>query len=137
MKRISLHGENKSADVDAAAQGVIVLNEQMVEFSNEDRVNVDETGLYWRCLPSKTLGNAKEDSQGFKKLKDRITVVVLSTASGYFDIWIIGKSKKPRAFRACPPPLASHWYSSKNGLDDFINHDSNDEGHRKQTSSKF
>ena len=100
LHRIIQHGECRSADKEAAELSVPLLNELMSSFNNDDRINIDETGLLWRCLPSRSLGSAPVDSEGFKKPKDRITVVVISSASGsLFEIFVIGKSKRPLCFR--------------------------------------
>lgn len=64
--------------------------------------NCDETGLYYRMLPSKTLVAQEESSApGYKKNKDRVTVMSCSNVTGShkLDLVVIGKSKNPRAFK--------------------------------------
>lgn len=68
----------------------------------EQVYNCDETGLNWKALPQKTLATVSEKSAaGFKVQKDRITVMVCANASGNhrLPLLVIGKSKKPRAFK--------------------------------------
>ena len=64
--------------------------------------NCDETGLYYRMLPLKTLASIEEKSApGYKKSKDRVTVLACSNVTGThkMDLVVIGKSKNPRAFK--------------------------------------
>ena len=45
--------------------------------------NCDETGLFRKALPSKTLAFAKEaKSPGFKTSKERVTILACSNATG-------------------------------------------------------
>jgi len=53
-------------------------------------------------LPSKTLASMEEKSApGYKKSKDRVTVMACSNVTGNhkLPVVVIGKSKKPRAFK--------------------------------------
>lgn len=64
--------------------------------------NADETGLYWKCLSKQTLvTGAEKFVPRFKEPKERLTVLCCANASGTYKIKfvVIGKSKKPRAFK--------------------------------------
>ncbi|GBM81817.1 Tigger transposable element-derived protein 2 [Araneus ventricosus] len=64
--------------------------------------NVDETDLYYRILPTKTLASRKEvAAPGYKRNKDRVTVSLCGNASGThkLPVILIGKSVKPRVFK--------------------------------------
>ena len=69
------------------------------EYQEEDIYNMDETGLYWKMMPSH--GLSSQALPGLKKDKVRITLAlcVNSTGSDRFPVWIIGKSKTPQALR--------------------------------------
>jgi hypothetical protein len=59
---------------------------------------MDETGLFWKLTPDRTL--ATQAGSGGKKNKDRITLVFTVSASGKKElVWCIGKSKNPRCFK--------------------------------------
>ena len=60
---------------------------------------MDETGLFWKMTPNRTL--ATKAKSGTKKSKDRITITLTLNAdsSEKFDLWIVGKSKNPRCFK--------------------------------------
>ena len=65
--------------------------------------NCDETGLYWRLLPQKTLaGSYEKTAKNFKKPKDRVSILATANASGDFrlPLLMIGKSKNPRALKS-------------------------------------
>uniref|UniRef100_UPI00398F7695 general transcription factor II-I-like isoform X2 n=1 Tax=Pristiophorus japonicus TaxID=55135 RepID=UPI00398F7695 len=102
LRRVS--GEKRSADTEAAAKYVdefaqLVANEKL---SPEQVYNADETALYWRCMPRKTLAtDAEEAPTGMKASKDRLTVLGCSNAAGTHKckLMVIGKSVNPRAFK--------------------------------------
>lgn len=66
--------------------------------------NADESGLFWKLLPDKTLVRVTEKTApGRKVSKERITFLACTNSSGTHKVklFIIGKAKKPRAFRNC------------------------------------
>jgi hypothetical protein len=109
-------GEKRSADLASAATGKLEIARKLLvgRFDDAHRMNMDETGLYWRAIPTRSLVRSEEDSEGFKKLKNRITLCVFSTADGsFFDFWVIGKAKTPRCFRNVEVPLRKNYRNSK------------------------
>ena len=76
---LTISGEKLSADFEAATK----FKEKFENFINEKDLhdeqvyNVDETGLYFRLLPEKSLASTKEDSApGYKKSKGRVTLSI-------------------------------------------------------------
>ena len=69
-------------------------------YALSDILNMNETGLYWKLSPSRTL--ATEAVSGGKKSKDRITLAFTTNATGTdrLMVWVIGKSKNPRCFKS-------------------------------------
>ncbi|GBM02643.1 Jerky -like [Araneus ventricosus] len=64
--------------------------------------NCDETGLYWRALPTKISAVVNEGvALGRKKMKDRVTILGCANASGSHRVklTLVGKSKIPRCFK--------------------------------------
>lgn len=100
IRQLTLTGESLSSDV-AGAEKFKKDFEQFVlseELTPDQIYNADETGLFYRMLPSKTLASKLEDSaKGYKKSKDRLTAMACSNASGKhkFPLVIVGKSKNP------------------------------------------
>lgn len=71
--------------------------------------NADESGLFWKVLPNKTLAHSGEKSApGRKVSKERITFMPCSNASGShkLKLLVLGKSMKPRAFKNVHIPVS-------------------------------
>jgi hypothetical protein len=72
------------------------ISEQLVNDSNvtADQIyNADETGLFWRCLPTSALaGEGETSASGFKQKKDRLTVLTCanSTSTHKVKLLLIG-----------------------------------------------
>ena len=98
MKQVS--GEEKSVlDEDIRPWLDITLPELLSLYSPECIYNVDETGLFYKLRPDKTLTFKGDKCSGVKKQKDRLTVLVGASMSGdKLPLLIIGKSKSPRCF---------------------------------------
>ncbi len=63
-------------------------------YDDRNTLNMDETGLFWKLIPERTL--ATYAGSGGKKSKDRTTLCFIVSASGKIEnMWIIGKSKSP------------------------------------------
>lgn len=99
MRARMQHGEAASADLEGSQERMEELREICKPYESRDILNMDETGLFWKATPDKTI--AQENLSGKKKEKERITVALTCNADGseYFEPWIIGKSQNPRAFK--------------------------------------
>lgn len=79
--------------------------------------NLDETGLFWKELPGKSLNEKGKRCQGGKSSKVRLTVALIAGADGSKEAPIvIGKSHSPRAFKnvaSKDAPLGVPYYSNK------------------------
>jgi hypothetical protein len=96
------HGEAGGVDINALTNWQEeVLQHELKNYGPDDIFNVDETGLFWRMLPSKTLAFKGEKCSSGKKSKERITVLIGSNMSGSekVPLLVIGKSQYPRAFK--------------------------------------
>lgn len=66
----------------------------------KDIFNMDETGLFFRALPDRTLAVKGSDCSGGKKSKERLTVVLCTSMTGeFFTPMVIGKAARPRCFK--------------------------------------
>lgn len=75
------------------------LSDLIKDKQAKDIYNIDETGLFWKLLPTKTFAFQSESRDGIRRIKDRITVVLITNADGSDRLAIaIGKSKKQRCF---------------------------------------
>ena len=71
------------------------------QYRPDDIYNADETGIFYRLLPDKTLEFKAVDCHGGKKSKDRLTALVCANMSGNdkLPLLIIGKYARPRCFK--------------------------------------
>lgn len=70
-------------------------------FQSDDIFNADETGLFCKLTPDKTLKFVGEKCVGGKLSKDRITVLIAANKTGTEKrkLLVIGKSQNPRCFK--------------------------------------
>jgi hypothetical protein len=78
-----------------------VLPSLIENYQPKDVFNADETGLFFKCLPDKTLTFKNEKCHGEKHSKERVTLLLGANMDGSekLKIFLIGKSKQPRCFR--------------------------------------
>ena len=109
------HGEKSSANFEGAEIWVsTVLPQILEEYNPENIYNADETGLYFRATPDRSLCYAYEQLSGSKKAMDRVTILVYANMLGNdkLKLLMIGKSKQPR----CSKILTWKLYLSHIGL---------------------
>ena len=70
-------------------------------YEAKDIFNADETGLFYRLTPDKTLSFKGEQCHGGKQSKERMTVMLCSNMDGSEKLkpLVIGKFKNPRCFK--------------------------------------
>ena len=100
IKEYINHGEAAAAQIDnpdAIAQ-IEKIRRLVIKYDLDDVLNMDETGLFWKLTPDRTL--ATKAGSGGKKSKDWVTLVFTVSASGKKElVWCIAKSKNPRCFK--------------------------------------
>ncbi|KAK3759236.1 hypothetical protein RRG08_054955 [Elysia crispata] len=71
------------------------------EYGEDDIFNADETGIFYKCLPDKSLALKGERCTGGKKAKERMTAVVAVNMSGKekLPLVVISKSLRPRCMK--------------------------------------
>ena len=68
-------------------------------YEAKDIFNADETGMFFREMPMKSMVMKGDSCNGGKNAKDRITVLLAASATGEkLKPFVIGKSKKPQCF---------------------------------------
>ena len=94
-----LHGEADSVDRAQLTVNRMERKELIGQHSPRDVINFDESALFYRLPPNKTLATVKRN--GKKSENDRITVAMCCNMTGIetMDLVVIGKPKQPRAFR--------------------------------------
>ncbi|XP_072255075.1 tigger transposable element-derived protein 1-like [Pyxicephalus adspersus] len=104
LRNVLLYGEASSADNDAACRYVEEEFPNLISeggYLPEQVFNMDETGLFWKRMPSRTfLFKDEVKRPGFKAHKDRVTVIMAGNAAGFMlKPGLIYKAKKPRALK--------------------------------------
>ena len=104
LKSVSLYGEAASADTEAADTYAKETFKNIIAeggYKPEQVFNMDETGLFWKRMPSRTfLFKEEAKASGFKAFKDRVTLVMCGNAAGFLlKPGLIYKAKNPRALK--------------------------------------
>ncbi|KAF7685435.1 Jerky like protein [Cucumispora dikerogammari] len=75
------------------------MQQKLMKNSKSDIYNMDETGLFYKLIPSKTV--CKSVREGYKILKDRVFIALCSNFSETHRMkyLIIGKPANPKCFR--------------------------------------
>ncbi len=116
IRQLSIQGETMSADNESVPDFKSTLS-QIIEdkgLTLNQVYNCDETGLFWKALPTKTLASAKEaKAPGFKVSKERVTILACSNVTGdhKLRLTMIGKAKNPRAFKGLSQSVFPLWYT--------------------------
>lgn len=109
LVNIRLDGEAGGVDMEAVKPKMEALRAQLALYDPDCIINMDETGLLFRCLPKRTVAFEQEaagkQARGGKRMtaKDRVTLVITANATGTLKVPVamIGKAKEPFCFR--PP----------------------------------
>jgi transcriptional regulator with XRE-family HTH domain len=108
-----LSGESAELDHQVVEDWKKNASQLLSNFRLEDVWNFDETGLFWKGLPNRSLVERGSKSKGGKLAKERLTIGLLCSSVGEkFKPIVIGKSAMPRAFER-RLPLSVHYRSNK------------------------
>lgn len=95
-------GESASVDMNVVNNWLTTVWPDLCKNYDSDNIfNADETGLFYKLTPDKTLKFQGERCAGGKLSKVRITVLVTANMSGTEKrkLFVIGKSVNPRCFK--------------------------------------
>ena len=97
----NMNGESaKVVDVVVSAW-VKQLGDMLKDYAFEDIYNADETGLFFKCRPSKTFNIIGEKCFNGERSKERLTILFAANMTGTDKLTplVIGKSQNPRCFK--------------------------------------
>ena len=96
-----MNGESAKVDDQVVQDWFTKLQDLIKDYAPEDRYNADETGLFYKCLPSKTFNISGQKCFNGEKSKERLTVLFAVNELGTHKLTplVIGKSAKPRCFK--------------------------------------
>ncbi|XP_046661293.1 tigger transposable element-derived protein 4-like [Homalodisca vitripennis] len=94
-------GESASVDDNVCTEWSQKLPDLVKGYKPDDIFNADETGLFYQCLPDKTLTFKGDTCHGGKNSKQRVTLLLGTNQIGTVKLkpLMIGKSKNPRCFK--------------------------------------
>ncbi|GFR30498.1 tigger transposable element-derived protein 1 [Trichonephila clavata] len=118
---VNMHGEAGSADKKEAEKFSINFQKFIMDegYCPQQVFNADETGLFWKRMPSRTFITKEEKKlPGHKAMKDRLTLMILSNASEDLKIkpLLVYHSENPRIFKknnVIKSKLPVHWKSNQ------------------------
>ncbi|XP_049316861.1 tigger transposable element-derived protein 4-like, partial [Bactrocera dorsalis] len=116
IAQMSICGESASADLQSSEDWKKNdLPDLIIQYHENDIVNADETSIFFKCLPNKTIAFKGQKCFGGKNSKERITVMVASNMSGSekLKLLVIGKSKNPRCFKGIKSLDVDYEYNKK------------------------
>ena len=112
-------GESLSVDKEATEDWkVLTLKPLLEQYNPCDIYNADETGLFHKCLPSRTLAFKGQTCSGGKLSKDRITLLVAANMDGSDKLPLLtkGKFEKPRCMKNIKSLPTSYKFNSKSWM---------------------
>ena len=111
-----IHGESGALDMKQVEIERTKLKEVTKDYKDEDIYNCDETAVFFRLAPNKTLGKGGESAQGRKVNKDRMSLMFTANATGDDKLrpLVIHKFKTPRSFGHFKPDrIVDYYYNTK------------------------
>ncbi|XP_049302022.1 tigger transposable element-derived protein 6-like [Bactrocera dorsalis] len=110
-----ISGEAADVNQDDVEQFQTKLQTLLNGYKPEDIYNADESGLFFRALPDKTLAFKSEKCMGGKLSKERLTILFCANmARDKEPLLVIGKAARPRSFKHVPiAKLPVDWKSNK------------------------
>ncbi|XP_036597382.1 tigger transposable element-derived protein 1-like [Trichosurus vulpecula] len=119
LRNVKITEKAATTDENMAAKFPDILKKIIEEggYTDQQIFNVDETGLFWKRLPSRTYIFKKENTQpGFKVSRDRLTLLLGGNAEGDFKLkpMLVYWSRNPPALRGYnQQSLPVLWRSNK------------------------
>ena len=108
-----MNGESEKVDTVIVENWIYRLSILTTGYDNKNIFNADETGLFFKCLPSKTLNKKGQKCYNGEKSNDRLTVLFCCSWAGEkLKPLVIGKSAKPRCFNGTNPNNFGAYYRS-------------------------
>jgi len=110
LHAFKISGEAGSAPIDELPQMKVELQEVLQGYELKDIWNYDETALFWRLEPCKTI--AHTPVLGKKRSKERVSILVTCNASGdeKLPLVYIHKYETPRALIGIEKRSLPVWY---------------------------
>ena len=100
VRSAALSGESASVREEDVADWSKRLPTICTGYEARNIFNADETGLFYRCLPNRSMVQKADSCKGGKNAKERVTVLLGSSVIGEkLKPLVIGKAANPRCFK--------------------------------------
>ncbi|XP_053402914.1 tigger transposable element-derived protein 6-like [Mercenaria mercenaria] len=100
VKKFEISGESAGVRIEDVGGFKARIQEFIGDYDMKDEFSCDETGLYYRALPDKTLSVRGSSTKGTKVSKERITVMfTCSTVGEKLEPLVIRKFETPRCYK--------------------------------------
>jgi transposase len=113
----ALSGESAEVNHQVSSDWKQKLPHLIADYELQNIFNADESGFFYRQLPTRSLVQKGEPCKGGKKAKERLTVLFCCSATGeMLKPMVIGNAARPRAFKQAnvnPKNLPVEWKSNK------------------------
>jgi hypothetical protein len=107
-----LSGESRSVPPEVVTAWTARIPEIIERYGLDCIYNCDETGIFYRSLPERTLAGPKDDCKNAKSSKERFTALFTVSATGEkLRPLVIGKSKMPQSFKKKYPEGVKYYYN--------------------------
>ena len=99
FKGFKSYGESGSVDLTVIEEKLPELQEKLSAYAHHDIYNMDETGLFFRMAPDRSI--SQRQIEGMKKDKSRFTIAFCANADGTDKLqpFFIGHALIPRCFQ--------------------------------------
>ncbi|KAG0442155.1 Tigger transposable element-derived protein 6 [Dictyocoela muelleri] len=96
----NLSGETYTSKGVDFSEFISLVKEKVNVYGEKNIYNLDETGIFYKLIPSKSV--CKNMRPGYKKFKDRISIMLCANLTGSHKLkpLMIGKYKNPRCFKS-------------------------------------
>ncbi|KAG0430775.1 Tigger transposable element-derived protein 6 [Dictyocoela muelleri] len=110
-----LSGESSSVDPIVLSDWFLKIPEIIKDYDKRDIYNLDETALFYRMLPGRSLSRKNGNPHGSKRFKQRITLLFCVNLVGDKETpLLIHTSLRPRCFKNIDmSKLGVSWYANK------------------------
>lgn len=114
VKSAVLSGEAADVNPNTVSDWLKRLPSIIEGYEPKNIFNADETGLFYRTVPTRSMVAKGDRCKGGKVAKERITVLLCCSATGEkIRPLVIGRSKNPRCFRGNKTPLEVTYEANK------------------------
>lgn len=109
-----ISGESAGVLNEVVDDGIKKAVEVISQYQLKDVFNMDETALFFKMLPDRSL-TTDAYTKGVKKFKDRLSIAFTTNATGTEKLKpvVIGKALKPRCFKNFNQELYVHYFANR------------------------